>query len=530
MKSGIYKTLDWLVLAVCILFYIVLIVFLITPVGRSFFEMFKNWMPFIEMVEGTLSDINKFFGLIFQRIGLAGALADGVIQNYPTFTLLSLLHDMSKLLLSGALQSLLFWFFSVFFLRAKESGFAWMQFIGSGLYAVNHFLLMGISMLVGGFGGIALVTLFAASISGLESDRQIWISLAVFLVMYILFSVYFCLKSRWADKMNSMRTSVAYAAVSIARNSFSFGRSLVKTLLCNILPEMLKNYVTNVIIVLVFTCFTTFGLHPVSVLALFGLFGWSFIEDAITGLLTKLVTAPLPFCGKNCPISGIPWFFATLSMMAFMGIGAAYSLTESGTSEVQYAMLNIPFAAEWWNGASVWTLLQTDFAGFFGELIHLFLLCSLMALLQYLSSSYLATLFTQVIGRIVLIMGLMMVVLALFNLFGTLIADYVLPQIPYQFILGFIGVLLLVILIGLQPYVMLQGLLTTIGFLVLVSVIPGAAVNGEGWDLVNHYLGAELILLGVNLLFSLIQNLVAFFEKKAHKAASLATVAMAGQY
>ena len=81
MKSGLYKTLDWLVLAVCVLFYVTLFVLLVSPVGKSFFDMFKNWMPFIEMVEGTLGDINKFFGLIFQKIGLDGLLAGETFQN-----------------------------------------------------------------------------------------------------------------------------------------------------------------------------------------------------------------------------------------------------------------------------------------------------------------------------------------------------------------------------------------------------------------------------------------------------------------
>ena len=204
-----------------------------------------------------------------------------------------------------------------------------------------------------------------------------------------------------------------------------------------------------------------------------------------------------------------------VSMMVFMAVGCIITGMDPDTMDFQRAMLHVPFAMEWSVGFTPGFLLETGANGLFRDFIHLFLLCSFMSLLQYLSSSFLPTLFTQVIGRIMIIMGLMLVFAALANLFGTILVDYVIAYFQYKYILGFLLVLAIVLMCILQPYVMLQGLASSI-CLLLVFQFMVKYVIGLAND-VDRELGFLAIVIGINLLFSLLQNIVAVLEKKANK-------------
>lgn len=503
------------------------------PLGQEWFASYEGSVAFIGQIDGTLGDVHKLLSLLFQKIGMGGFLPEHIFSNYPALTPITFVQDMSKLLISGTIQSLLFWLCSVVFLRATERGNLWGVFLSSGWYTVNRFLLMGLTLLIGCFCGNGLMTMLAYSMRELSDWNQFLISLGVFLVLYLAFSLIFCLRAAWSDKLN--RSLIHFGQQYYVPHAFSFGKSLRKTLLCNIMPEMLVNYVRNAIIVTVCNCILEYRIHLYSLLAVFFLWGWSLVEDGITGLLSRLVQTPLPYFGQKCPISGIFWLPATLSILAFIAVGAAYTLSGAGESHVilkpsgmesfssEVYMFYIPFAQEWWAGLSSWDLLQADFIGRFGGIVHLFLLSTLMAFLQYISSSYFATLFTQVIGRIFFIMGLMLVVFTLLNMIGTLLAEVLIATIVYEYIAGFIAVFVFVLAFCLQPAVMMQGLLTTVGFLALTSLIPSASMNGAHVDMFTQVLLGYIILIVANLLFSLVQNVVAVVEKKARKAVTVAT-------
>lgn len=529
MKS-IGKVLDIIVFAVCLAIYVLLFIFLLTDIGAEWFKEICSWFPLMDLVEGTLSDINKFIGAVFGWFRLDKSPLDILVETYtnayPPPTPLSFLWDFSKLLLSSMIQSTLFLIFSFLFLHAGDMTPNWLQYMGSFWYVVNNFLLKGISLLVGGVCGSGLIVWVEYLLRGYQETMRFWFALTIFLVMFVLFSIYFTLKTKYVDRRNSM---LGIAADSIAKHTFSFGRSLIKTLLCNILPELITRYITNIVIVGVFFIFTEWEVHIFSFAALCIFLGWCQVEDMITTFLVYVTEKlPLPQVAKYCPLSGLLWLPATVSMMAFLSIGSASTFSQPGASWVEQAMLHIPFAVEWWNGTSAWDLLRSDFTGQFGNLVHLFLLCTLMALLQYVSSSYTVTLWTQIVGRLTIIMGLMMVIFALFNLFGTLLAEYVISQIIYTYMAGLLAASVIAILFMLQPYLMLQGLATTVLLIALMHWVSPGAMGSVTWDAVTQQLWWEVGLMAINVIFSLLQNIASVAEKRIRKAASAATGGILG--
>jgi len=147
----------------------------------------------------------------------------------------------------------------------------------------------------------------------------------------------------------------------------------------------------------------------------------------------------------------------------------------------------------------------------------LFVMCTLVALLQYLSSSYTATLFTQVILRW-LLMGVGFLIIIVCYMFLTLVCKPMADGIEYKSIAIIVAVICYIFFVIYQPYLALQGILSTVLILLMMQWFPGtriAVYNGTDAAF-GSYIGVALIMIGTNLLLSLVQNIVAVCEKTVH--------------
>lgn len=508
--SGRHLVRDIIIAVVCILLYAGFIFFLFIPEGTEFFGFIRGSIPFKHLVEGTLSDMDRMLGAIFQDVGL-GEMVNSLETEFGLVTFDGVFIDLCKLMVCSFIQSIIFLAFSYLFLYAGKFSVASLL-MGEGmakkvdiLYNVNHCLLMGISMLAGGILGNGAMELVKKALSPMTvGERTVW-SLGIFLVLFILFSLYFMLKSK--------RASGGF---------FNFGRAMSVTLSFNILPEILTFFMTNIIAVFMFHSFKVLGFHWVSLLALAVFILWSWLADKIEGLFATLVIKNLPFCGKKCPISGIFWLPATLSFVAIFYIMAIYNMNPNA-GPIEASLYYLPFVKEWAADASVFTNVSENVAAYKEPLLQLLAFCTVLSALQYVTSSFLATLFTQVFGRIMIILGAMLVAAVAINSIIIYVCTPLLSSIDFTYVTLFFGILLYILFACFQPHVALQGILTTALVLFLMEVIPGTMIVPTEITnaAIDMYLGAALISMGVNLLMSLLQNLVAFFEKKAYKAVSI---------
>ncbi len=501
-KSGLSRAKDWIIFAVCAFLYLIFFCFLLSSDGIAFFDFIKKCMPFIELIDGTLSDINRLFSLFFERFGLDAPMTS-IITEASGITVQGLFLDLSKLMLSSFFQSIIFLAFSFLFLHAKDFGLVSTLLGGEKtdiLYYINSALLMGISILVGGLTGNAIIHFVSKPILGLETKLQIWISLLLFIVLYVLFSIYFMLRSRKS-----------------LGGAFSFRRSLLKTIVFNVIPEALVFFLTNIISVLMFNSFTQLGFHIFSLFTLFLFILWAALYNIITGTLQTLFVMNIPFCGKRCPISGIFWLPATATFLSLLYIMMVPNMDPSTYTLVDAPLSILPFLAEWVQGMPVFSIILENLQAYKTDLLNLFVMCTLVALLQYLSSSYTATLFTQVILRW-LLMGVGFLIIIVCYMFLTLVCKPMADGIEYKSIAIIVAVICYIFFVIYQPYLALQGILSTVLILLMMQWFPGtriAVYNGTDAAF-GSYIGVALIMIGTNLLLSLVQNIVAVCEKTVH--------------
>ncbi len=496
---GISRTKDFIVMGVCLFLYVVFIGFIFTPAGSEFFEWIRKYMPFMNLIDSALTDMDKLLGLMFEKIGLNKEL-NTFSQMYGEITFPGLFLDLTKLMVSSCIQSLLFTGFSFLFLHAGNFDIV-SKLIGGEkedfLYCINSFLLRGISLFIGVLTGNWLIGLISKPIMELDPELSFWVSVIIFIVAYILFSIYFMLRAKKS-----------------AGGGFSLRRALIKTSLFNILPEILTLFVTNIVAVFTFSCFVTYKVHFVSVLALFILLFWAWLANIITDALKKLFVIN-PFCGKNCPISGLLWLPATVSlvMMFYM---MALPNAGRGSNPLEASVGAVPFLGEWGMGVPLFDTVAENLAYYKVPLLQLFFICNAAALFQYITSSYTFTLFTQIIVRFFL-MGFALVYVSLTYMIIYL-CEPLAQSIQYVGIAIFIAAILYIFYAICQPYLALQGILTTALVLAVMQWLPGISLS-TGAQATSQaglglYLGGSLVSIGLNLLLSLLQNIATFFEKK----------------
>ncbi len=497
---GISRTKDWVVMGVCLLLYALFIAFMLSSSGGTFFDWLRRSMPFMNLLDSTLSDMDKMLGLLFEKFGMS-VQVKGYEAVVSEITFPALLIDLTKVMMAAFFRSLIFTGFSYLFLHAGNFDIVKGLIGGESedfLYCINSWLLNGIAMLLGVFGANWIMSLASKPILALEKEAGFWTALGVFVVAYILFSIYFMIRAK-----------------ASAGGGFSLRRVFIKTTVFNLIPEILTLFVTNFIIVFVFSCFTTYKFHPISIFAFLILLFWAWLNNVITGWLKSLFVIN-PFCGKNCPISGILWLPATVSLLIMFYFMALPNLGH-GSNPLEGAIGNLPFLEEFSSGLPVFNLVIENLAAYKQPLLSLFFICNMAAVFQYLTSSYTFTLFTQIIVRFVL-MGFALVFLGFAAMVPYLLNGPVIESIQYMGVAAFFAVVFYIFYAIWQPYLALQGILTTALILAVLQWLPGfslwvgtQAITVDG---LGFYLWGSLISIGLNLLLSLAQNLATFFEKK----------------
>lgn len=522
MSFGINKsvprnlTKDIIVMIACLLFYAALIVVIFTPMGAEIFEKLKSLFPFDQLVEGTFSDVNRFLGLIFKSLKTDSVAGDVVTEAY-SMSLATIFLDLCKLMLSSFLQSIIFLLFSWCFLYSSvftslaDFGEVSVGSIMDGgllgkrdiIYYINHTLLMGISVLVGVFSGsyiMDLVEKYLVEATASQPSRLHFISFALFSVMLILFVVYYMIKSK-----------------KILHVTISFNRALTKTIAYNIIPEMLTVLITNVIIVFLFRTAAEHGFSIITIVTLGVYLLWLWLENALAGLATMLFNKDLPYCGKYCPFSGFLLFPATISSMVLLYLAFSTELMKDASEQVIHPF---PFLVEWFEGENIGLMIINDFSSSWELVVNLVFLSTLAAVLQYISSSYFPTLFSQIVGRVSIILGIQLCIMFLTCGILYFFFPSFVNSIEYPNVMAFLVLMIYFIFFILQPHIAFQGILTAAGFVLVQSFlsVPHLFNSGNVGKDTDNFIVFAVAFIALNVLFSLLQNIIAVIEKRHNKA------------
>ena len=521
--SGRCLTRDIIVFVVCLIIYGAFIYFLATPTGFGFFEFIIDGLPFKHLLAGTLSDLDRMLGAIFEDVVMNDTV-NSIVAEFGLITLDGVFIDLSKLMVSSFIQSVIFLAFSYLFLYAGNFNIASVLIVGieyegkkDFLYHLNSSLLMGISVLVGGITGNALMECIQNIFQSMNLKERILISFVIFLVVLLLFSLYFSIKSKKA-----------------AGGFFSLSKSIAKTMAFNVLPEMLSFFVTNLLALFIYHSFNQFGIHWRSLLALLIFLVWMFIVEKIKYAASLLVNKDLilphtkwgcllgikniPICGEKCPISGIFWLFSNISFIIIIYAVAVIAKSDSSLF-VEFIIGRMPFVNEWLMGEDLFSNVFSDIMLYITPFLQLLALCTIMSFIQYVSSSFTVTLYTQVFVRLGIILGVMLVLAVCANVFIVNVATSWVEKIGYSYFAVFMGVLLYILFSCLQPQIALQGILTAGGTLLFMEIFPGYNIAyGVSGEIKNEaFLGFCACAIGINLFLSLLQNIIAFVEKMHRK-------------
>ena len=503
-KAGFNRTKDFIVLGVCAAIYLAFFIFILTPPGNEFIAKVKSITPFMDLIENALADIERMLALLFEKFGRS-LEATAVAQEMSALSIEGIFFDLSKLMVSSLVQCVIFLAFSFLFLHAKDFGFVSVLFGGEKedfLYKINESLLLGISVFVGSLLGNLIVEPIIDPVMKIDGSRRVWTAFMIFVIIYVVFSAIFMLKT-WIS----------------SGKSYGPLRSLIKTMFVNIIPEVFVYFLTNTMVVFTFNIVLSYGLrHYFTWIALFFLVAWLLFMKIVSEWFGRLVRGFVYF-GQLCPFTGLLWLPATVTFVLVFYTALAINYHSFNLADfMEASLMNFPFLDEWMSGKAVFDVVINNFDVYKNEFFVLVAICTVAALFQYLSSSYTVTLFTQVIGRALLIMGIGFVILALVNIaFYAFLPDIV-TEIEYKSFAGFVAVLVYFLLFVLEPYVAVQGVFTAFGILLSMQMLPVTKLGIFGMDIssINYgmFCGAVAMIIGINLLISLLQNLAAFFEKK----------------
>ena len=197
-------------------------------------------------------------------------------------------------------------------------------------------------------------------------------------------------------------------------------------------------------------------------------------------------------------------------MMALPNLGMGSNPLEAGIG-------NLPFLGEFSSGLPTFDLVLKHLSIYKEPLLQLFFLCNAAALFQYLTSSYIGTLFTQMFVRFFL-MGFALLFLGIVAMLPLLLGEPIVNTIQYTGVAAFFAFVLYIFYAIWQPYLAIQGVLTTALVLALMQWLPGfsfwVGTQAETTAGLGLYLGGSLVSIGVNLLLSLLQNISSVCEKK----------------
>lgn len=502
-KKSIYnldRKKDFAVLFGCLILYIAFFVLIATPFGATLYKGAKESFPFIGILEMVVDDAQKLLGLIFGKT--LGQAQETAASFYAKITISGVFLDFVKILVGVVFCRLFFKLFSLLFLHAKENSMVDILIGGEKtdfLYFLNKTLLYGIAGFLGVFLANIIIQAVSTPIRALDSELSFFISFMVFIAAYILFAILLVFESK---------KSVGGA--------ITFRQSIKATTIFHLVPDMITNFIKNAAIIIAFNILTNypwtfFIILPVTVI-------WLILEDLLSNLLSKLYNINF-LCGKYCPISGIAWLPANISLYAMIYVMAVPTYLMSSSRETDAlidALISIPFIGEWMQGLPVFDMVSADIGAYIEPLLILFVLCNFIAWLQYLSSSFTATMFTQIILRLLVLLGVAALLILFAHMFLTMVCVPAVYSIQYTGVATIMFVVLYLIFAYLQPYVAFQGIAMTVITLILLQHFPGTVlanfVNGDMNEL-GYYMFSALGVISFNIIVSLVQNIIAMVEK-----------------
>ncbi len=258
VKDYLYQMICAVLLAVLLLFFHS---YIQTDEGKIVFNHFLGTFPFIKFIVDTVREIT----------GIQGGLED--------ITINSQIMDFTKLLVSTLFKAALFRIGSRIFLRLPF--YARNQILGprtvwineaeeimkSPWYKVKKCIVSLASVLLGTFLVNLIINPLSSWVNGLSSRFEGTIfSILAFVIVYLICSLIFALIS-----------------------GYSFGFSLIKTLIFNILPEILSVFGTNMLCVAVYLSWENTGFHTQTLTYCILLLVWCIVSEIFTEWLQKLL-------------------------------------------------------------------------------------------------------------------------------------------------------------------------------------------------------------------------------------------------
>ncbi|MBR5135028.1 MAG: hypothetical protein IKV35_05465, partial [Clostridia bacterium] len=423
-----------IVLVTCLVAYATFIAFLFTDHAVPLFEVFKSSAAFIEVLEGALHDILKLVGLAASHTGL-GTGAESVYDVIEGITTSEFFINLCKLEAASFAQSTLFAVFSICFLYGKnQSVFGALEERFDILYSVNKILLYGISLLLGTMLGGKVIDVLSDKLIEKIGDT-VWLPVAMFLILYIAGCFVFLI-----------RANVDYDGSYKSRLKYTFTGAFFRQLLCKIAPESLKFTITNLILVWLFNCVIDQGWSGETALAFTVALVWWVIVKKCEDIVQSLAYYKLPYCGKNCPLSGFFCVMATISTVHLVYVIAMANYPFQPFS-VEELFLTMPFLNQWVAGVSLTNEVVHNVGGSTLPMLYLVLVCTLTAQLQYVSSSFTVTLFSQVFARFAIILGCLLLVPVFSNSFLTFVAPLYVAKIDHVYMAILVAVLVYVLFV-----------------------------------------------------------------------------------
>ncbi len=507
-----------IVCCVCVILYVAFIVLLFSPAAAAIFDFIRQCVPFIELLDGALKDINIIFGSVAAEFNL-GTGADTVFDIINEMTLKDLMINLCKIVFASFFQRVLFTLFSKLFLYGNDHSISDKieQYIFTGnfsntyqfdlLYFINKKLLYGISLLIGTLAGGYIIYLLTL-LPPVSADYAwtVWFFVILFFVLYALDCVFFIFRA-------NKKYSLPYESKS--KIKYTFRKSLIKRILCNIIPDCIEHFATDLILVCFVNCCLLFGVSTVTVIAGIIAFIWVCVAAEIKGVLSLIAYADIPFCGKKCPISGIFCVLTTICTVAFMYLIATpnYPYDENSLEQV---MLTLPFIHQWTDGASITYLTINEFPTYLIDTLNLLVICTIVAQLQYVSSSYTWSLPTQIVFRLIFIMGIILACPLFINCILVFFAPEWVAAIEYVYLAILVAILLYLIFFVIQPWIAVYGIVSAGAFIVCMDIIPYSAIKADvsSYNKFLFYLAFTFAMLILNLILALIENVVAYVEKR----------------
>jgi len=496
----------------CMIVAIALIVLLLSPAGSKCFGYVRDSAPFVTVLVDAMS-------VLLPTEFLNEAIVATVRSDLsaPEFALWSVMLDMAKVGFTATLSALFLMLFSKLFMNGigfsngimglftGPSGsplerFNFKKMTRIPLYIINSIFLTGYSALLGSLiSNISLYLLQKKMETWTEAQAN-WMSLCVLLAAAVIYVV--------KDYIGKHKTGGTLRI------------SLLRLLVCKGLPETLNTLLKASFAILFAASCRLYGVHYLTLLAGCIYLLWAVVAKMIDWLMETFVEiiGKMPYLGqRSYLISDVFWLIASVStiFLSYCMFGTNYS--EAGDVLLEN-IKNMPFLTQFMIDMPMDGFMRNFPVDFAEALAKLFIICIVISLMQYISSSFIATLITQVFLRFFFSVGFFMVAIAVTNAILAVGWPILWARVEnIQAVFFLIVMFVLLILVLLQPKVMIQAGLASVLVIVGLHFIPYRYMtlgHDASDELMMHFIMMVVFLDAIAALAAFIQNLFNAFLKK----------------